>query len=348
MQKIEMQSTEQVVFNPYNPLNKEITESEIFAILKKHGLPEKIRNINIYKTAFVHRSYTIKPDYENDVLNIVLEEKPKDCLPLKKKCNETLEFLGDGLLEACAHVYLMVRFPKKNEGFMTETKIAIVKNEAIGKIAYDLGLHKWLIISSKAEEKGVRTNYAKLGCLFEAFIGAIYMDNLICDNNDNYSDNDNENEFNDFEKNTQTKKSQIEKAQVGKAYELSHRFIENVFNNYVNWTEILTSDTNYKNLLQVKLQKEFKTTPTYLEIEHNAEIGFKMGVYIYLGKQNSNLLHSMSKNINDFSSLREIHETSENEKFMLIFMAEGQHKIKKKAEQIACELALKKIEKMNI
>ena len=45
------------------------------------------------------------------------------------------------------------RFPKNNEGFMTEKKIAIVKNEAIGKIALEMGLHKWLILSRNAEEK---------------------------------------------------------------------------------------------------------------------------------------------------------------------------------------------------
>ena len=36
---------------------------------------------------------------------------------------------------------------------MTEKKIALVKNDHIGKLAYDMGLHKWLIISKNAEEK---------------------------------------------------------------------------------------------------------------------------------------------------------------------------------------------------
>ena len=48
---------------------------------------------------------------------------------------------------------------------MTEKKIAIVKNEAIGKIAYDMKLNTWLIISSGAEEKKLRTllEYCKKG-----------------------------------------------------------------------------------------------------------------------------------------------------------------------------------------
>ena len=54
---------------------------------------------------------------------------------------------------------------------MTEKKIALVKNEHIGKLAYDMKLNKWLIMSKHAEEKKTRTNLKKLGCLFEAFLG---------------------------------------------------------------------------------------------------------------------------------------------------------------------------------
>ena len=37
-------------------------------------------------------------------------------------------------------------------------------------------LHKWFIISKHADEKNTRTNLKKLGCLFEAFIGALFLD----------------------------------------------------------------------------------------------------------------------------------------------------------------------------
>ena len=60
-------------------------------------------------------------------------------------------------------------FQKKNEGFMTEKKIALVKNESIGRMAYEMGLNRWYILSKNAEEKKTRTNLKKLGCLFEAF-----------------------------------------------------------------------------------------------------------------------------------------------------------------------------------
>ena len=74
-------------------------------------------------------------------------DKPADCMPLRSKSNERLEFLGDGVLECVTKYCLYRRFPKENEGFMTEKKIAIVKNETIGRMAYEMGLHRWFIIS---------------------------------------------------------------------------------------------------------------------------------------------------------------------------------------------------------
>ena len=70
----------------------------------------------------------------------------------------------------------MRRFPKENEGFMTEKKIALVKNESLGRLAYNMGLNKWLLLSNHAEDKKSRTNLKKLGCLFEAFLGALFLD----------------------------------------------------------------------------------------------------------------------------------------------------------------------------
>ena len=102
---------------------------------------------------------------------ITIVDQPDDCLPLKTKSNERLEYLGDGVLECITKYYLYRRFPKENEGFLTEKKIALVKNESIGKMIYEMGLNKWYIMSANAEEKKTRTNLKKLGCFFEAFLG---------------------------------------------------------------------------------------------------------------------------------------------------------------------------------
>ena len=87
---------EKLVFNPYNPVNKEITLNEVQSILSNYGVPNKVDNLNYTKRAFVHKSYVKRPFLENEQENIVVVEKPYDCLPLKQKSNERLEFLGDG------------------------------------------------------------------------------------------------------------------------------------------------------------------------------------------------------------------------------------------------------------
>ena len=115
---------EELIFNPYNPNNNEITLDIIQSILIKYGLPKniKINNIELYKRAFIHKSYTKRPAIENKNEHIRILDKPSDCLPLKSKSNERLEFLGDGVLECVTKFYLYKRFPKCDEGFMTEKK----------------------------------------------------------------------------------------------------------------------------------------------------------------------------------------------------------------------------------
>jgi dsRNA-specific ribonuclease len=214
---------------------------------------------------------------------------------------------------------------------MTEKKIAIVKNEAIGRIALEMGLHKWLIISKHAEEKKIRTNLKKLGCLFESFIGALFLDFnkiVVKDSEDWFS-----NMF-----------------VTGPGFQMAQKFIENIFERHIDWVALIQNDDNYKNILQVKIQKEFKVTPHYLEIEHDEEFGYKMGVYLCLGQQIYNLTHEDSVDVSLFNNFKSIQDfVNENGK-AFIFMGQGQHKIKRKAEQIACNETLKflNIENMNL
>ena len=133
-------SSEELVFNPFNPKNTEISENIIHSILQKYGINSKIHNLNLYKRAFVHRSYVKRPNLENIQNNITIVEKPFDCLPLKTKSNERLEFLGDGVLECIIKYYLYRRFPKANEGFMTEKKLLLLKTKQLESLLMKLDL----------------------------------------------------------------------------------------------------------------------------------------------------------------------------------------------------------------
>ena len=88
-----------LIFNPYNPLNIEITLNDVQFILKKYGLPPIVTNLALYRRAFIHRSYTKRSNIENIKQNITIVKRPDNCLPLSTKSNERLEFLGDGILE---------------------------------------------------------------------------------------------------------------------------------------------------------------------------------------------------------------------------------------------------------
>ena len=329
-----IKSEDGLIFNPYNPLNIEITLNDVQYILTKYGLPPVVTNMSLYRRAFIHRSYTKRPNVENIKQNITIVEKPDNCLPLSTKSNERLEFLGDGILELVTKYYLYRRFPKENEGFMTEKKIAIVKNEAIGKIAMEMKLHNWLILSKHSEEKKIRTNVKKIGCLFESFLGALFLD------------------FNKIQ--VKDEDGWFEQMFVtGPGFQMAQKFVENIFEKHIDWISLIQNDDNYKNILQVKIQKEFKVTPHYIEIEYDVDYGYKMGVYLCLGQSIHNLDFNHAMDIKHFEKgekddekdsgylFKKIQEyiTLHNGKIFL-FLGEGQHKIKRKAEQIACNTIL--------
>lgn len=313
-------SQSDILFNPYNPLNKEITLSEVQYILNRYGVSAVPHNLKLYQRAFVHVSYTKRPQSENADASIVISERPSDCLTLKTKSNERLEFIGDGILECITKYYLYKRFPKADEGFMTEKKIALVKNEHIGKLAQQMRLNNWFIISKHAEEKNIRNNLKKLGCLFEAFIGALFLDfNKI-------SVKDEEGWFSNV-------------FVTGPGFQMAQIFVERIFETHVDWIELIKNDDNYKNILQVKVQKEFKTTPDYIELSHT-ENGYEMGVFICLGKPLHELKTENALPYSHFNSFQNIQEHLSDHGFVFVFLAKSTHKIKKKAEQSACQEAI--------
>lgn len=322
------------IFDPYNSNNIEITDTEIMSILKRYGVPTqsaKIHNFQLYRRAFIHRSYCKYPDAINKVNNVKIAERPTDCLPLSTKSNERLEFLGDGILECVAKYYLYRRFPKANEGFMTEKKIALVKNEAIGKLAFEMGLHRFYIISKHAEEKKIRTNLKKLGCLFEAFVGALFLDV------NHIKIDDEEGWFRSI-------------FATGPGFQVAQVFIENVFEKHIDWMRLLEEDDNYKNILQVMVQKAFKTTPLYIENGWDMEEGYHMGVFLAVGYEAHEVkwdsVDTTGSNPISFKQLRQKLDDDSKEGHIgriFIHLADSKHKIKKKAEQMACKIAIERI-----
>ena len=314
-------ATDELVFNPYNQLNTEITLSDVQCILTKYGVPPLVNNMTLYKRSFIDESYVNQPQEQS----FKIAERPDDCLPLSTKSNQRLEFLGDGILECVTKFYLYRRFRQEDEGFMTIKKIAIVKNETIGKIAQEMGLNKWLILSKNSENQGKRNNVKKLGCLFEAFIGALFLDfnKLLIKDEDKWFEN---------------------MFVGGPGFQMAQIFIENVFETHIDWTELIQNDHNYKKILQLKIQKEFKLTQHYLEMLCDEEEGYKMGVYLCIGynihiMRVEDAINISNNELNSFGLMREYMDQNDGKIFICLGI--GTHKNKKKAEQMACENSLK-------
>ena len=86
--------------------------------------------------------------------------------------NERLEFLGDAVLDAVVGEIVYHHFPRKREGFLTNTRSKIVQRESLGKLAIEIGLDKLV----KRHTQNHTHNSYLAGNAFEALVGAIYLD----------------------------------------------------------------------------------------------------------------------------------------------------------------------------
>lgn len=88
---------------------------------------------------------------------------------------ERLEFLGDAVLELVITDHLMDKFPKKDEGELTELRSSIVKGVNLTTIAESIGVEEHLLLS-KGEARDTKSRGDILADVVEAIIGAIYKD----------------------------------------------------------------------------------------------------------------------------------------------------------------------------
>ena len=113
------------------------------------------KDINLYNTAFSHSSYVnenhLKTDYER------------------------LEFLGDAVLELTVSDYLYNK-REVSEGEMTKLRASYVCENALYEYSKDLELSNYIKVGHGEEIDGGRFKKVILADIFEALIGAIYLD----------------------------------------------------------------------------------------------------------------------------------------------------------------------------
>ena len=228
----------------YNPNNKLVTKTIIYQFLRKGGVTTRIRDFSLWQQAFVHKSYSIENkrltiDYDLESEN---KDKNNDEIELKEATLEQLEFLGDGLIQACVSDYLWRKYPGKDQGFYTRTRSRLVKTDGLAKLTKFLGLQEYMILTAHEEQNNNgRTNAKHLEDLFESFVGCLYYD-LSKDKEDR-----------------------------GKAYTTVQKFVKNIIEQARDFTEIM-EDTNYKGQLMRYFQKAFNgKTPLYYDDVKRAE-----------------------------------------------------------------------------
>ena len=90
--------------------------------------------------------------------------------------NERLEFLGDAVLELVTSEYIFNSFPNMTEGEMTKLRAGVVCEPSLAKCARRLGLGEHLKMGRGEVANAGRDRDSILCDLFEAIIGAIYLD----------------------------------------------------------------------------------------------------------------------------------------------------------------------------
>ncbi len=108
-------------------------------------------NVELYRTALSHRSVREGAD-EN---------------------NERLEFLGDAILSSIVAHYLFMRYPYKEEGFLTEMRSKMVNRNQLNAIAVKIGLKKITLFNKLDNSLKVSQIF---GNTLEALVGAVYLD----------------------------------------------------------------------------------------------------------------------------------------------------------------------------
>lgn len=114
----------------------------------------KVKDATLFDTAFTHTSYANEENVES---------------------YERLEYLGDAILEMVMSEYLY-KNTAYNEGEMTKKRAHFVCENALYEYSMKLGLNEYLKLGKGESENGGKYRKAIVADIFEAFMGALFLD----------------------------------------------------------------------------------------------------------------------------------------------------------------------------
>ncbi len=93
--------------------------------------------------------------------------------------NERLEFLGDAVLDFIVGEWLYNRFPEMEEGDLTQMRSALVQTNQLADFAKKIGIENAVRLGRGEIKSGGKLRNTLLCDVFEAFIGAMLLDQRI-------------------------------------------------------------------------------------------------------------------------------------------------------------------------
>ncbi len=147
--------------------------------MQKNGKDKDSKKFRLINQKFKEFQRKIGIDFQNEQLlrkafthsSYVNEHRRKP-----SEDNERLEFLGDAVLELTVSKYLFLKYPLMSEGELTKLRAAIVCEPSLVAFANELSFGDLVLLGKGEEMTGGRERPALLADVFEAFIGALYLD----------------------------------------------------------------------------------------------------------------------------------------------------------------------------
>lgn len=93
--------------------------------------------------------------------------------------NERLEFLGDAILDAVVTTLIYESYPDLTEGEMARMRASVVNTDALAELGRNLGLGDHILLGKGEESSGGRDKASLLANVFEAIVGAVYLESGI-------------------------------------------------------------------------------------------------------------------------------------------------------------------------
>ena len=90
--------------------------------------------------------------------------------------NQRLEFLGDAVLEIILSEHLYRKFPRAQEGMLTQIRSAMVQQDTLAALARKMNLGAFILLGNGEIENDGANRDSTLADLFESVLGAVYLD----------------------------------------------------------------------------------------------------------------------------------------------------------------------------